>query len=130
MTNATSWPWNRTFSSASTAWTSPARVGIQCNFSGFRSSAVNTALTPGNASAAIGRADKIAEQHTRQFEVVDVVALTLGKADILDALAPGAEALELLRPLLGRLGFGRHFAASLALFICSAAAWIALTIVR
>jgi len=45
---------------------------------------------------AIGRADEIAEQHARLLEVVDVVALALRKADILDALAPRAEAFKLL----------------------------------
>ena len=82
-----------------------------------------------DAGMAIRRADEITKQHARQFEVVDVVALALRKADILDALAPGTEAFEPLRPRLGGLGLGRHSAASLAP-ICSAAARIALTIVR
>ena len=51
MTTATSCIWKCTFSSASTAATSPASVGIQCSFSGFRSSAVSTAMTPGTFSA-------------------------------------------------------------------------------
>ena len=78
----------------------------------------------------IGRPDEIAEQHARQFEVVDVVPLTLRKTDILDALAPGAETFELLRPRLRGLGLCSHSAAPLALLNCAAAAWIALTIVR
>ena len=41
--------WKSTFSSASTACTSPASVGIQCRLSGFRSSAVSTAMHAGHA---------------------------------------------------------------------------------
>ena len=78
----------------------------------------------------IGRPDEIAEQHARQFEVVDVVPPTLRKANVLDALAPGAEAFELLRPRLRGFGLCSHAATPLALLICAAAAWIALTIVR
>jgi hypothetical protein len=42
----------------------------------------------------IGRADEIAEQHAGQLQIVDIVALALGEADILDALALAAHALE------------------------------------
>jgi len=51
-TNATSWPWNRTLSVASTACRSPDRVGIQARFLSRRVSPVMTARTLGCASAA------------------------------------------------------------------------------
>src|SRR5262249_39860268 len=52
-TNATSCPWNRTLSVASTAWVSADRVGIQARFSPARVSPVITARTLGCASAAL-----------------------------------------------------------------------------
>ncbi|CAB4850595.1 unannotated protein [freshwater metagenome] len=52
MTNATSWPWKRTLSVASTAWVSYDRVGIQASPRPARVSPVITACTPGSASAA------------------------------------------------------------------------------
>src|SRR6516162_8761132 len=77
------------------------------------------------------RADEIAEQRARQLDVVDIVALALGEANVFDALASGAEAFELLGPRCGGLDcgfdFGGHSAASPALSIVSAAARIALT---
>ena len=100
-------------------------------------------MTPGSASAAFfvdrfdarvteWRADEIAEQHARHIVVVDIVALALSEAGVFDALAFAAEAFELLdpRPTGLDVGFdlGGHPAASLALFIMSAAARIALTI--
>ena len=62
-----------------------------------------------DAGVAIGRADEIAEQHAGQFEIVDIIALALGEADVLDALAPGAEAFELLCARLGRFRSRRSF---------------------
>src|SRR5215813_3793122 len=76
---------------------------------------------------AIRRADEIAEQHARKFEIIDIIALALCKTNVLDPLSPGAEAFEFLRARPGRLDFGGHSAASL---IRSAAARIALTMVR
>ena len=52
MTNATSWPWNRTLSVASTAWVSLDRVGIQARPSPSSVAPVMTARTFGWASAA------------------------------------------------------------------------------
>ncbi len=52
ITNATSWPWKRTLSPASTAWVSYEIVGIQARPRVSRSLAVITAATPGSSSAA------------------------------------------------------------------------------
>ena len=51
ITNATSWPWNRTLSPASTACVSYEIVGIHASPSISRSLAVTTAATLGAASA-------------------------------------------------------------------------------
>ncbi len=51
MTAATSWPWNRTLSVASTAWVSPDSVGIHARLCCAISSPVTTATTPGSAAA-------------------------------------------------------------------------------
>ena len=67
-----------------------------------------------DAGMAIGRADEIAEQHAREFQIVDVIPLALGEADILDALALGAETFELLGSRFARFEIGAHSAASLA----------------
>jgi len=40
------------------------------------------------------RAHEVAMQHARQLQVVDIVALALGEADVLDALALAAHAFE------------------------------------
>jgi hypothetical protein len=58
-----------------------------------------------------------------------IIAFALGEANVFDPLAPGPEALEFLRARLGRFDLGGHSAASLALFVRSAAARIALTMV-
>ncbi len=73
---------------------------------------------------------KIAVQHARQFEVVDVIAAALGEAHVLDALALAAHALQLLGALDGGgRGRGVHSAASLysTPLIFAAAYWMALT---
>ncbi len=51
MTAATSCPWNRTLSVASTACVSPESVGIQASLCWAISSPVTTATTPGMAWA-------------------------------------------------------------------------------
>ncbi len=51
MTAATSWPWNRTLSVASTAWVSYDRVGIHARLRAASVSPVNTRRTPGMAQA-------------------------------------------------------------------------------
>ena len=51
MTAATSWPWNRTLSVASTACVSHDSVGIQARLCWAISSPVTTATTPGSAAA-------------------------------------------------------------------------------
>jgi hypothetical protein len=59
MTNATSWPWKRTLSVASTAWTSCDSVGIHDRPSPASISPVITALTFGCASAALVSTERI-----------------------------------------------------------------------
>src|SRR5262249_4453369 len=75
------------------------------------------------------RADEIAMQHARQFYVVDVIALSLRKADVLDALALAAETFEGGGALFPRGSHVVHSAASLnsTPFCLAAAYWIALT---
>jgi hypothetical protein len=55
----------------------------------------------------IGRADEVAEHHARQLEIVDIVALALREADVFDALALAAQALEggLARSAFGVMSF-------------------------
>ena len=68
-------------------------------------------------------------QHARQLQIVDVVALALGEADVLDALALAAHAFEFGFALFPRGSHVVHSAASLnsTPLILSAAYWIALT---
>ena len=75
------------------------------------------------------RADEIAVQHARQFDVVDVIALALGEADVFDALALAAHAFELGFALFPRGSHVVHSAASWnsTPLILAAAYWIALT---
>ena len=77
----------------------------------------------------VGRADEVSVQHARQFHVVDIIALALREADVLDALAFAAHALELGFALFPRGSHVVHSAASLnsTPLILSAAYWIALT---
>ena len=84
-------------------------------------------VDPLDARVAVRRAHEVTEHHARELDVVDVVALALGEPCVLDALARAAEALELLDTLLGGRNLLAHSAASLAAFICVAAARIALT---
>ena len=58
-TNATSWPWKRTLSVASTACTSALSVGIQARLSDSRVAPVMTARTFGCASAWLVSIDTI-----------------------------------------------------------------------
>jgi hypothetical protein len=51
----------------------------------------------------VGRAGEVAVEHARQLQIVDIVALALDEADVLDALAAAAHALEFLCAL-GRCG--------------------------
>src|SRR5438477_8228496 len=51
ITQATSWPWKRTLSVASTAWVSYDRVGIQARLRAAIISPVSTRWTPGIAQA-------------------------------------------------------------------------------
>ncbi len=78
----------------------------------------------------MARAMEVAVQHPRQLDVVDVIALALGEAHVLDALALAAHALEFFGAL-ERSGKGGvvHSAASLNSRPASLAAayWIALT---
>ncbi len=62
----------------------------------------------------VRRANEIAENHARQFQVVDIIALTLGEANVLDAFALAAETFEFFGAS-GALGFNSldgHCAAS------------------
>ena len=58
-TKATSWPWKRTLSVASTACTSADSVGAQARLSGSRSLPVITASTLGCASAWLVSIDRM-----------------------------------------------------------------------
>ena len=58
------------------------------------------------------RSDEIAVQHARQFQVVDVIALALREADVLDPLALAAHAFELGFALFPRGSHVVHSAAS------------------
>ena len=75
------------------------------------------------------RAHEIAVQHARQLQVVDVVALALGEADVLDPLALAAHAFEGGFTLFPRGSQVVHSAASWnsTPLILAAAYWIALT---
>ena len=86
--------------------------------------AVSTASTPGTFIAcrvsidlirawACGDAHKIAVQHARQLQVVDVIALALSEAGVLDAFALAAHALRLGGALFPRGSQVVHSAASL-----------------
>ena len=82
-----------------------------------------------DARMGVRRADEIAMQHARQLQVVDIVALALGEADVLDALALAAHAFEFGFALFPRGSHVVHSAASLnsVPLILAAAYWIALT---
>ena len=80
-----------------------------------------------DAGVAVGGADEVAEQHARHLDVVHVVALALGEARILHALAFAAEALQLLGARFDAFHLLGHHAASFAELISSAAARTALT---
>ena len=82
-----------------------------------------------DARVRMRRTDEIAMQHARQLQIVDVVALALGEADVLDALALAAHAFEFGFALFPRGSHVVHSAASLnsTPLILSAAYWIALT---
>ena len=78
------------------------------------------------AGMCVRAAHEIAKQHALHFDVIDIVALALGKADILDAFAAAAQTFKLFDPFVTGWGLVVHSAASLA-FISLAAARIALT---
>src|SRR6202035_6108390 len=82
-----------------------------------------------DAGVRMRRTHEVAIQHAGQLEVVDVVALALDEADVLDALASAAHALQLLGALGRGGGHVVHSAASWngtpAIF--AAAYWLALT---
>src|SRR5262245_5997946 len=82
-----------------------------------------------DARVRMGRAIEVAMQHAGQFQVVDIIALALDEANILDPLALAAHSLKLFGTLGGRGGHVVHSAASwngtpLSL---AAAYWMALT---
>src|SRR5574343_1000574 len=79
-----------------------------------------------DAGMGIGRADEIAEQHAGQLDVIDIVALALGEADVLNALAAGTHAFQVGDTFFAGGGQVVHSAASLV-FISFAADMIALT---
>ena len=84
-----------------------------------------------DAGMGVRRADEIAEDHARQFQVVDIIAPPLREANVLDAFAFAAETFEFFGAS-GALGFNSldgHCAASINGVSCSFAAayWIALT---
>ena len=65
-----------------------------------------------DAGVRVRRADEVAVEHARQFQIVDVIALALDEADVLDALAPAAHAFELFGAFGGGGGHVVHSAAS------------------
>ncbi len=65
-----------------------------------------------DAGMSVRRAVEIAIEHAGQFQVVDVVALALGEADVLDALALAAHAFEFFGAFGGGGGLVVHSAAS------------------
>ena len=75
------------------------------------------------------RSDEIAVQHARQLQVVDIIALALREADVLDPLALAAHAFEFGFALFPRGSHVVHSAASWnsTPLILAAAYWIALT---
>src|SRR6202012_5474687 len=77
----------------------------------------------------VRRSHKIAMQHVRQLQIVDILALALGEADVLDPLAFAAHAFELGFALFPRGSHIVHSAASWnsTPLILAAAYWIALT---
>ena len=82
-----------------------------------------------DAGMGVRRADEVAVQHARQLDVVDIIALALREAGVLDALALAAHAFEGSGALFPRGSHVVHSAASLnsTPLILSAAYWIALT---
>ena len=83
-----------------------------------------------DARMGMARAMKIAVQHAGQFDVVDVIAASLGEAHVLDALALAAHALQFFGAFeRGGSGGSVHSAASLysTPLIFAAAYWMALT---
>ena len=62
-----------------------------------------------DAGVGVRRAGEVAVEHAGQLQVVDVVALALDEADVLDALALAAHALELRRRVRRRWGSCRSF---------------------
>ena len=75
----------------------------------------------------IWRADEVTEQHARQLQVVDIIALTLGETCVLDPLARGSEAVQRGDALFLRRGSFVHYADSFISFIFAAAARMAFT---
>ncbi len=65
-----------------------------------------------DAGVRVRRTRKIAVQHARQLDVIDIVALALNEANVLDALALAAHALELFSAFGGGGGHLIHSAAS------------------
>src|SRR5260221_4694931 len=57
----------------------------------------------------IGGTDKLPEQHARQFDVIDEVALALRETDVFHPLALAPHALEFFGPLLARQNIGAHW---------------------
>lgn len=76
---------------------------------------------------AVRRAHEVTKHHARLFDVVNVVALALGEARVLDSLARAAETLQFLHPLFGGCGLFAHCAASVDALRVSAAARMDLT---
>ncbi len=84
-------------------------------------------VDPLDPRMAVRRADEVAEQHAGQLDVVDIVALALGEAGVLDPLPGAAQAFQLRAALARARNRGVHSAASRCAFSWSAAARTALT---
>ena len=65
-----------------------------------------------DAGVGVRRAHQVAVEHAGQFQIVDVIALALGEADVLDALSLAAHAFELFGAFGGGGGHVVHSAAS------------------
>ena len=105
-TAATSWPWKRTLSVASTACVSPDSVGIHARLYCASSSPVTTATTPSSAVAADVSIDLMQRvrhrraqdrhvQHAGQHVVVEEVALAGDEPVVLVAAYRVADAADL-----------------------------------
>ena len=105
MTAATSWPWKRTLSVASTAWVSPESVGIQARLcwreqlAGDDGDDALDRLGPrrvdrGDARVRERAAQELQVEHLREHDVVEVLPLAADEARVLEARDGVADAAD------------------------------------